>query len=386
MRLRLSALILAALLLLAMPALAVDHSQRLKGTPVPAGFVGVNLDGPPLSPADGIDLNQQLGLMVRNGVQSVRVTFSWADAQPYASWADVPQSQAHEFVGGTDNVPTDFAGTDQLVKLVAEHHLTLQPIVIYAPGWDAAPHSGSGLAAPRDDQPYGNFLTTLIDRYGPGGGFWSQNPQLKPRPIRNWEIWNEPDIVGYWPIQPFARSYVALLKVAHDAIKAADPGAQVVLAGFPNASWIELGDVYAVNGARGLFDAVDVHPYTKKPAGVITILRYVRSTMNRHGDARKPMYAGEISWPSSLHQTPQQFDFETTEAGQAKNLATMLPLLAANRRRLVLAGFDWYTWMGNEYKDAYPFNFSGLLGYHGGKVFTKPALAAFSKGAHALER
>jgi hypothetical protein len=198
-------------------------------------------------------------------------------------------------------------------------------------------------------------------------------------------VWNEPDIVGYWPIQPFAPSYVALLRAAHAAIKRADPGAKVVLAGFPNASWKRLAEVYKIAGSRHLFDVVDVHPYTKQPAGVIEILKLVRGVMNKAGDARKQILAGETGWPSSLHRTHHLFDFETTPAGQARNVRALLPLLGANRRRLGLLGFDYYTWVGDEFQGAFPFNFSGLLGFHDGRTFTKPAATAFSHAALALE-
>ena len=45
-----------------------------------------------------------------------------------------------------------------------------------------------------------------------------------------------------------------------------------MLAGLPNYSWLELGRIYRVPGARNLFDVVAVHPYTKTPQGVLTIL------------------------------------------------------------------------------------------------------------------
>jgi hypothetical protein len=108
--------------------------------------------------------------------------------------------------------------------------------------------------------------------------------------------------------------------------------------------------------------------------------------MRKHGDRHKPIIVGEIGWPSSLGQTPRQFDIETTPAGEARKLSRLLPMLAANRRRLGLLDFYWYTWMGDEYPGAFPFNFSGLLGFHNGSVFAKPALAAFRRTAHAIER
>jgi hypothetical protein len=353
---------------------------------VPTGFVGVNIDGPVLTPQGGVAMPGQFKLMRSNGAQSIRVLFSWSAAQPYASWADAPAGQRGGFASGAGGVPTSFAATDQIVALAAGRGMSVLPIVMNAPAWAAGPRSGFGVAQPRDDRLYGQYLTTLVGRYGPRGSFWRQHPGLSRRPIRIWEIWNEPDIVGFWPTQPFARSYVDLLRAAHSAIRHADPGSRVVLAGVPNFSWQVLDSIYRVRGARRQFDVVDVHPYTKRPAGVIEILRRVRASMKRAGDAGKPIIAAETGWPSSLRQTPHRFDFETTQAGQARNVRALLPLLAANRRALGLIGFYWYTWMGDEYAGAYPFNFSGLMSFHNGRMSAKPALGAFGQTARAIER
>jgi hypothetical protein len=383
---RVQGIVLAAVVAFVAPALALGRSRPLPGTPVPRGFVGVNIDGPVLTPEGGVAMPDQFGLMRSSGAQSIRVIFGWSAAQPYASWANVPAGQQGGFVSGAGGIPTSFAATDQIVSLAAARGMSVLPIVMNTPSWDALPRSGAGLPRPRDDGLYGKYLTTLIGRYGPRGSFWRQYPGLPRRPIRNWEIWNEPDIVGFWPTQPFARSYVALLSAAHSAIRRADPGGRVVLAGVPNFSWQVLKSIYRVRGARRLFEVVDVHPYTKRPAGVIEILRRVRVSMMRGGDSGKPIIAAETGWPSSLQQTPHRFDFETTPAGQARNLRALLPLLAANRKALGLIGFYWYTWMGAESPGAYPFSFSGLLAFHNGQVSAKPALAAFAQTARAIER
>jgi hypothetical protein len=361
--------------------------SRLPGTPVPRGFVGVNIDGPMITAQNGVALPDQFGVMGSSGVQSVRAVFSWSTAQPYATSADVPAGQQGAFVTGAGGVPTNFAGTDQIVGLAAAQGMTVLPIVIGTPSWDlGAVRYGFSLYRPRDNGPYGQYLTTLIGRYGPRGSFWSQNPNLPRRPIRMWQVWNEANLGFFWPTQPFASSYVALLRVAHAAIKQADPGARVVLAGLTKFSWRALATIYRVRGARKLFDVVEAHPYTKYPTGVIQILGYVRSTMDGAGDRGKPIIAGETGWLSSLHQTPHFLDYETTEAVQAQRLRSLLPLFAANRARLRLSGFYWYTWMGDEYPGAYDFNFSGLLAFHNGQVRAKPALAAFGQAAQQIER
>jgi len=50
--------------------------------PVPQGFVGVDVDGPMFGPDTPINFSNQLKTMVSSGVQSVRVAFRWAAAQP----------------------------------------------------------------------------------------------------------------------------------------------------------------------------------------------------------------------------------------------------------------------------------------------------------------
>jgi hypothetical protein len=345
----------------------------------------MNIDGPMLSPQDGVALPDQFGLIASSGVQTIRAPFYWSVAQPYSSWGELPPMYRAAFTNGSGGIPTSLSGPDQIMTAAAARGMTVLPVVIDAPPWDGRALSGYGGWLPRDDGLYAQFLTTLIQRYGPRGSFWAQHPELPRRPIRMWEVWNEPNIDDFWPTQPWASTYLALLHTAHSAIKRADPGARVVLAGLTNKSWLDLASIYRHRDARSLFEVVDVHPYTKYPTGVIQILSSVRATMDQAGDRRKPIIVAEGGWLSSLHQTTRAFPWETTEAGQARNLGALLPLLASYRRTLGLIGFDWYTWMGDEYPEAPPFNFSGLLKFHAGTVRAKPALAVFGQKARAIE-
>lgn len=360
-----------------------------KQAAVGQGFVGMVVDGP-LYPdaAPGLDMATQLDSMVATGVQTLRMTFDWSSVQPYENDSAVPPADKNEFtdVGG---VPTKWTDLDQVVGLAARRGLTILPLVLDAPNWDGIADKRSVVERPKSVGPYARFVKALVQRYGPKGTFWSQNEGIPKEAIRMWQIWNEPNIRAFWSQQPnYATSYVALLKAAHAAIKSADPGAKVVLAGIPNFSWVALQRIYDEKGARSLFDVVAVHPYTKEPNGVITILTKVRQTMNAAGDKRKPMVADEISWPSSRGKTPHNngFDFATTEAGQARNIATLLPMLGRDRRALKLMAFYYYTWVGNERPNAQAFDYAGLLRYRSGTVTSKPALKAFTNAALALER
>lgn len=365
------------------PARAAKAKQRLPGTPVPSRFVGVNAGGPLLNGA-GVNSAGQFDQMVASGVQTVRTVFDWSKAQPYASWADVPADQHSDFVD-VGGVPTNFSATDQVVALAAQRRLTVLPTVLYAPSWDQGSNPSGGAAPPARTAPYAAYLAALIGRYGPHGSFWSNHhPKVA---IRMWQIWNEPNITVYWP-KPFAPTYVRLLKAAHDAIKRADPGAKVVLAAITNVAWRDLGKIYAIKGARKLFDVAAVNGFTSTPKNVVMFLRLVRRAMNRLGDRRKSLLYTEMSWPSSVGQSVKRLDWDTTEAGQARKIATVLPMLAANRKSLRLRAFYYYTWMSEEYKGAFDdFNFAGLVSYQPDqKVTDKPALTAFQQAALRLER
>lgn len=370
----------------ALPALAAAAPLAVTAAPlaVPNGFVGVNLDGPMYpDTAPGINLARQFALMEAAGVESVRVVFGWSQSQPYKNWSTVPAADARLYTN-VDGVPTDFASIDEIVGLAAQYGITVLPTVIYAPPWDVTGQSADSFGRPANDGPYANFLTDLVDRYGPQGSFW-QYRAGPIEPIREWQIWNEPNISLYWPAQPFARTYVALLSAARKAIRRADPGAKVVLAGFPDFSWLDLEDVYQVRGARGDFDVVGVHPYTATAKGVITILRYVREVMDAHGDASKPMIADEVGFPSSNGFTTADGGLGTTVLGQAQRTAAVLPLLARYRASLNVAGFDYYTWASQEIPHESAFLFAGLLRYVGGALIQKPAFSAFANAALAIE-
>jgi hypothetical protein len=343
-----------------------SSAGAVKGPPVPSGFVGMNVDVPLLS--SPMMLPAALGRMVASGVESLRITFNWSAAQPVA------------------NGPIDFTQTDQVVGQAAQRGLTVMPVVLYAPAWDATPHLVGALAAPASDAPYADYVRALVDRYGPRGSYWTQNSGVPRRPIRMWQIWNEPNFRYDWPFQPFAPTYVRLLHAAHAAIKQADPGAKVVLAGMPNTAWTYLAQIYAVRGARNDFDEVAVHPYTQQPRNVITFLQLVRDVMNHHGDSRKPLLATETGWNSSLGRAGDPYCCQTTERGQARKVKALLPLLGAHRRQLGLAGFYYYTWASQEFTGAPSFNFAGLFDLTPGGLVAKPVFSTFRRGALALER
>jgi hypothetical protein len=375
---------LIALLVLAGTASGLPQARSAAVATVPQGFVGVNIDGPVFS--SEVNFGQQLDTMVSSGVESVRFTINWSSSQPFPSYKALNAAGAdptnYTDIGG---VPTDFSATDSVVETAAARGLRLLPVVMYAAGWDASKNSDTQFPRPARNGPYVDFVRALVRRYGPNGTLWKENPGMPKLAVRMWQIWNEPSLPTFWPDRPFERSYVSLLRAAHAGIKSTDPGAKVVLGGLPNYSWQQLRPIYQTPGARNAFDVVAIHPYTTKPTGVITILQLNRAVMNQFGDARKPILATEVGWPSSLGKAPQALG--VTEAGQARDIAAVMPLLASYRKSLNLLGFYIFDWMGDEHRGAYSYNYAGLFRFNAtsDKVVAKPSYAAFRNAALAME-
>ena len=350
--------------------------------PVSQGFVGVDVDGPLIATGTRIDLADQMRGMVSAGVESIRVAFNWATAEPYQTFAAVPAAQRARYTL-IDGVPVDFSQTDAIVADAARLHLLVLPTILYAPGWDGVRNPG-GVDYPRTPEPYAAYAAALVGRYGPHGSFWSSHPLIPRIPIHEWQIWNEPDLSYYWR-EPFEAGYTALLRAAHASIKRADPSANVVLGSLTNRAWISLARLEREPGFSHLFDVAAVNAFTALPAHVILYLHYVRRALDRYGNRTTPLLATELSFPSAVGRSDGSYDFDTTQAGQARDIAALLPMIGAHYRALDLAGFDYYTWMSVEADHAPPFAFAGLLADDRGQVRAKPALAAYRRGVLRLE-
>jgi hypothetical protein len=376
---RLLAAALAAAVLLAMP-------QGAAAERVPASFFGVVAEPELLSdhllaPA-GATLEGELREMSRAGIGSARVSFFWARIQPYRTWDDVPAGTRERLtdVGGR---PYDFAETDRLMAAAAARRIQVLPVLLWAPPW-AQRRDGGFATPPNDPAAYAAFAAALARRYGPAGTFWSERPALRRAPIRDWQLWNEPTMPGFWDDQPFAKRYVGLLRAARPALRRVDPGARVVLAGLVYNSPAALRSIYKAGG-RGHFDAVAIHPFTLKVAGVGLLIERTRAMMRSYGDARMPLLVTELSWPSAKGKIRFPYGYEMTEKGQAERIRSALPYLARRRRALGIERVYWYTWLTRETDRSYPFDYAGLRRLESDRIVAKPALGAFRATALRLQ-
>lgn len=369
----------AALALLAAPA--AGAAER-----VPRSFFGVVaepdlLHDRELGPAES-SAEQELDGMRDAGIGAIRMSFFWARMQPYAVWADIPESSRAHFTD-VDGRPYAFGETDRLVAGAAARGIAVLPVLLWAPIW-AQRYQGEFASPPKDPKAYARFAAVLASRYGPKGTFWSANPQLTPRPIRDWQVWNEPTMPGFWLDQPFAKDYVKLLRATRPALRRVDPKARVVLAGLVYDSPKALREIYRAGG-RKHFDVAAIHPFTLHVKNVALLIEQAREVMSAHGDARKPALVTELSWPSAKGKVKRRYGYEVSEAGQAQRVSAALPYLAKRRRALRIERIYWYSWLTREKDEQYPFDFAGLRRLESGAVVVKPAYDAYRRTALELQ-
>ena len=219
-------------------------------------------------------------------------------------WEDIERPSKGRYWNEYEQV-SSWLKYDRLVALAKQYNLTLivrperPPAWAYADG--ARPEDGRHQGPPARLEDYGDFVYAFAQRYRGD--------------VHIFQIWNEPNLHGeWWPHNPDPAAYVALLKVASQRIRQANPEAIIVAAvlapttetGPRNVSeLLFLEGIYAHGGAP-YFDVASTASYGLWYApGDRYIARHrtnlaraalVREVMVRNGDAAKPVWAGEYGW------------------------------------------------------------------------------------------
>jgi len=342
----------ALVLALALPAAASAAPPR--------GFVGLSADD--LYGNAGPYRDKALAQQRAAGVQLLRVAFDWSQM---------------EFAPG--NFYFEFY--DRYVLDAAKHNITFLPVLIKAPDFYSVKPGTRFAYQPRDNDDMARWATALVDRYGPNGTLWQQNPGVKPRPITAWQIWNEPHLKQYWYRRPNARQYRSMLKTVGRAIKSRDRRAEIVTAGISD-SFLSgavrlkpfLKALYK-GGGSSAFKTVAINSYAVTPTYVAKLLNRTRKLMNRIGGRSDKIWITEVGWCDE----GVKHRFCVGKKRQAKYTSDALSLIKKKRRAWKLRGFVWFSWRdGRPYtKRDFWGNHSGLLTIKGNK---KPAFNAFVRG------
>jgi polysaccharide biosynthesis protein PslG len=337
---RLSLATLAAAGLLALGAAGCGGDSSAETTPVdttqpqaPAGFLGVV---PQYAPGP-----EDIARMAEGKVGILRLVLPWAVLDPSPKSGD-----------------GDFSTIDPAVLEAAKHGIEVVPTIYGTPDWvanyldgnDCAPNCGP--FAPQSDEAlkaWKKFDAELVDRYGPDGSIWSDNPEVDKLPIRRWQIWNEQNSPTFYQPKVDPAAYERVLEAGSEAIKERDPGAEIIMGGMfgtpfkgkapGESSWDYLREIYAIDGAADAFDAVAAHPYAAHEKKIEYQVEKLRAEVERADDDAglwiTEVGASSDEGPSALERGPE---------GQAKSLTDAFNYFLAKREAFDIEGVTWYSW------------------------------------------
>jgi hypothetical protein len=279
--------------------------------------------------------------MKAGGIESIRLPLLWSAVQP------------------TRNGPYDWSGFDAMVEVASRAGLRVFPSILSPPRWVTRKETTLPVSNPAQRNAWAAFLAAAVARYGPGGEFWAQHGGIgvnyepaitSPVPIREWQIWNEPNFF-YFAFPVSTSRYAKLVTISSKAIKAVDPRAKVVLGGFfaePNAKGKRgmpattfLQRLYRVPGLRSRFDGIDLHPYAVDSEELEGMTEEFRAVAVDNHD-RPGLYIGELGWGSQNNF--DQVAFEQGIRGQVKQLRGSYGYMLENARRLNLKAAYWFSW------------------------------------------
>jgi len=246
---------------------------------------------------------------------------------------------------------TGWTRLDNLSRQAAYNGVTLQPVLINMPLDVYTPPKTQTARVS-----FASFAEAAARRYGPGGSFWN-SCACPARPIKVWEVWNEPNLAPFWDV-PNASEYAALLTATRARLRKVDRGARILFGGLaypsslgstkldPNAF---LRDVITAAGWKS-FDALALHDYrpdvnvaVNKIAGTVATLK-TYGGVEATGAPRHQVWVNEFGRPTAPDDpaTPED-EAVLSEQAQAAWLNTFVDNVEANRAAWNLGPLLWYS-------------------------------------------
>jgi hypothetical protein len=253
----------------------------------------------------------------------------------------------HEFEDAPD------AWDDAFYRRTAQLGITVVPLINTA-------------TVPTSEAARNQFVETFrahVARYGPGGTFWQQNPDLsQAHAPRVFEVMNEPYV--YWQGGPYdPAGYAQLVKRTAEAVRPVNSEVKLALAAATTyygpenngADWI--GALYAaVPNLNDYFDVVAVHPYAHDPSTCNPQARWcfrqvevIRSRFVARGAADKRIWITELGNNTSgadASSEAQQAAYLTRYVEMAKSYGYVDGLLYYTYRDFCTDSGDKECWFG----------------------------------------
>jgi len=328
---------------------AARHPRRSARVPVLLGLIALTVALIPASsmaakvpknfvslvaprPLDNADLQQ----IHKIKVKSVRVLLNWRATEPQKGVFHWPDAQ---------------------VANLAKNGIAPTFTVLFSPQW--ATHTTLVGAPPLKGEAkraWKGFLMRAVKRYKPGGKFWRQNPNLPKKPVRAWQIWNEPNLPKYFAqagrpnvkqVKHTPKAYGKFVKTSDKAIHKADKHAKVILAGLsgnPKKKKMEpqrfLKTMLKVRKVEKHFDAAALHPYAPTIKDYKKRISKAHKALKKGGAKKKELWLTEIGWGSAT----DKFPLTKGPGGQARLLKKSFKVSLKKRKKWNIDRIFWYDW------------------------------------------
>lgn len=352
---------------LALAAVALTAAAQARP---PDDFFGIDTV---LSPSAG-----QFAQMANNGGEAFRIA---------VLWRNVEQRPPAEAAGRTLH-SYDWGATDAEMGRMVTAGLQPHVSLIGSPAWVAESFATTPMRSDAGRRNWPDFVAAVVDRYGPRGSFWIENPGLPVIPPDVYQVWNEPNSqIAYAPAAD-PREYAKLFNLAGAEIRKRDPGATILPGGMfgtpqlPRSlyAWPFLRQFLAAPGVGEYVDGIAVHPYAKALRGVKYQVRRLRKAAHSAGFGKLPLYITEIGWSS---ERPNGNIFYRGLAGQAEAIERALGLLVRKQDEWNLRRVLWFTWSDVTEHQAHVSGcgFCQKMGLVDTGLRPKPALASWRRYA-----
>lgn len=263
--------------------------RRVGGGSTVGLAIGGVAETPGLLGLDDAALNQHLTAIQNSGATWLRFDFLWPSIEP-------------------QNNQWNWRTYDRIVAAIQAHGLKILGLLAYTPAWARPANcTTTDKCPPGDLAAWQEFVTTTVNRY--------------KGTVSHWEVWNEPNLRGFWATGPDPVAYAELLKATYPAVKQADPNATVVTGGLAPAETSD-ADRYPIYsfavamfaaGIHGSFDALGIHPYTYPyvPDDAVSYNNYYNlgkyyDLLIANGDSDKQVWATEAGAPTGTYVGPDR--------------------------------------------------------------------------------
>ncbi|MFX1757276.1 MULTISPECIES: glycosyl hydrolase [Rhodococcus] len=300
--------ILTAVLACSLAALAACAPPIQPTPPTTCGSDDIGIAaGAPLMYLPDTELDRELDAIRAVGARWLRVDIDWSVIEPNR---------------GQQN----WSIPDRVVDRARTRGLEVVGIIAYTPAWARVAGGADTHGYPADPAAFATFSRQVAQRYSTR--------------VSHWEIWNEPNLTGFFRPRADIGKYVELLAAAAPAIKSVQPGARILNGGLApavddgtNISPVTYVQQLYARGAQQYFDILSIHPYSY-PAlpndastqswNTFYRMRLMRDTMVQYGDAATPIWATEFGAPtgtaSNAVSAQRQADIIATGIAEARRL------------------------------------------------------------------